>query len=70
MKLILYTINIIPHHKNLDGIQRMCKSCNIDFEHSHDLNRIKQNDYDILYCISNYVDYTHIPKNIKIIYGP
>jgi hypothetical protein len=60
----------IPHPKNWTGIQRMCKSYNIEFEYTNDIERLKRNDYDILYCISHYVDPYSIPENIKIIYGP
>jgi hypothetical protein len=60
----------LPHHKNWESIQRMCKKCNIDFEYTNSLERIKDNNYDILYCMSHYVDPDTIPKNIKIFYGP
>ena len=70
MKLVLYMASGLPHHKNWDGIQRMCKSCNIDFEYTNCTQRIKENNYDILYCMSNFINPYDIPQNIKIIYGP
>lgn len=69
MKLLLYNKEI-TNHKNYDSIIRMCKSKNIEFEHSYDINRIKCNDYDILWCNDEYISPDTIPTNIKIIYGP
>lgn len=62
--------NGIPHHKNWDGIQRMCRSCNIEFEYTTSIERIIQNNYDILYTIMYYINPDIVPSNIKIIYGP
>jgi hypothetical protein len=70
MKLVFYMLSGLPHHKNWDAIQRMCKSCNIEFEYTNSIERIKQNNYDILYCTAHYVDPDIVPSNIKIIYGP
>jgi hypothetical protein len=70
MKLVFYISSGSPHRKNLEGIQRMCKSCNIEYEFTHSIDRIKQNDYNILYCICDAIDPYIIPSNIKIIYGP
>ena len=72
MKLVLYKLDGTsnPHHKNLEAIQRMCKSYNINFESTNCTQRIKENNYDILYCMSDYVNPYDIPENIKIIYGP
>jgi glycosyltransferase involved in cell wall biosynthesis len=70
MKLILYMTSGVPHHKNWQGIQRMCRSCNIEFEYTNSIERIKQNNYDILYLTTHYVDPYIVPNNIKIIYGP
>lgn len=70
MKLVLYMVSGIPHHKNWEAIQRMCKSCNIDFEYTNNIERLKYDNYDILYCTSNYVDPYIISNRIKIIYGP
>ena len=70
MKLVLYTSGHRPHHKNWASIQRMCKSCDIEFEYTNNRERIKTSNYDILYCTSDYVDPTVIPSEIKIIYGP
>jgi len=60
----------IPHHKNYDGIQRMCKSCSIEFEFTHDVNRIYNSNYDILILNDKFIDPYSIPSNIKVIYGP
>lgn len=70
MKLVFYMLSGLPHPKNWNGIQRMCKSCNIDFEYTNSIERIKEPNYDILYCMSNFIDPYNIPQNIKIIYGP
>lgn len=70
MKLVLYMRSGIPHHKNWEGIQRMCKSCNIDFEYTNSIERLKHNNYELLYCIDTVIDPYIIPENIKIIYGP
>lgn len=70
MKLLFYMKYGLPHPKNWEGIQRMCKSCNIEFEYTNSLERIKENNYDILYCMCHYVNPSDIPENIKIIYGP
>ena len=43
---------------------------NIDFEYTNTIERIKEPNYDILYCMSNFIDPYEIPQNIKIIYGP
>ena len=70
MKLVFYMLNGLPHPKNWEGIQMMCKSCNIEFEYTNSLDRIKENNYEFLYCMCNYVNPYSIPNNIKIIYGP
>jgi len=70
MKLVFYMSSGIPHPKNWEGIQRMCSSKNIVFEYTNSIMRLKNNDYDILYCMSNFVDPYMIPKTIKIVYGP
>lgn len=70
MKLVMYMVSGIPHHKNWDGIQRMCRSCNIEFEYTTSIERITQNNYDILYTIMYYINPDIVPSNIKIIYGP
>lgn len=70
MKLVFYILSGPPHRKNLTGIQLMCKSYNIEFEYTNDIERLKDNNYDILYCMCDYVDPYNIPENIKIIYGP
>jgi hypothetical protein len=63
-------ISGIPHKKNWEGIQRMCKSCSIEFEYTNDLERIKIPNYNILYCTNSVIDPDVIPESIKIIYGP
>lgn len=70
MKLVLFVAYQIPHRKNLNGIQLMCKRCNIEFEYTNCIDRIKENNYDILYCTNNFIDPNIIPYSIKIIYGP
>ena len=70
MKLVMYMAYGLPHPKNWEGIQRMCGSCNIEFEYTNSIERIKQNDYDILYSTTHYVDPYIVPSNIKIVYGP
>jgi glycosyltransferase involved in cell wall biosynthesis len=69
-KLVVYINGNIPHKSNYDAIKRMCKSHSIHFEVSNSIDRIRQNDYDILLSMSDYIDYNLIPENIKIIYGP
>jgi glycosyltransferase involved in cell wall biosynthesis len=71
MKLIIYSsINLNPHIKNYNAIQRMCKSHSIEYEFCSDYNRIRNNDYNILLCWSEFINPDHIPSTIKIIYGP
>ncbi len=68
MKLILYKDK--GHHKNFDAIQRMCNSSHIEFEFTDNENRIKQDDYEILYSFSHYVNPDILPPKVKIIFGP
>jgi glycosyltransferase involved in cell wall biosynthesis len=70
MKLIFYDRGGTGHHKNYDAIQRMCKSCSIEFEHARNIERLKENDYNILIANAEFVNPNIIPENIKIIYGP
>ena len=70
MKLVFYMPSGLPHRKNWEGIQRMCASSNVDFEYTNSIERIKQNNYDLLYCISSAINPYIIPNNIKIVYGP
>ena len=70
IKLVFYMSSGIPHHKNWDGIKRMCSSKNIEFEYTNNIDRLKENNYQILYCMSDFVDPYIIPESIKIIYGP
>ena len=70
MKLVFYTTNGTGHIKNWEGIQRMCTTKNIEFEYTNSIERLKVDNYNLLYCIQNYVDPDIIPNSIKIIYGP
>jgi glycosyltransferase involved in cell wall biosynthesis len=70
MKLVLFVYHEWPHRKNTAAIQRMCQKTNIEFEVSSDPQRIQQNDYHILLTCYAFVDPSHIPASIKIIYGP
>lgn len=72
MKLVLFNTPklYLPHIKNFDGIQRMCKVYNIQFEHTRDEERTYKNDYDILIAYDKFIDPDRVPSNIKIIYGP
>ena len=67
MKLVFHAPG---HHKNVDGIMRMCKSRNIDLEITNDDSRVFINNYDILVLNSRFIKPSDIPKIIKIIYGP
>lgn len=69
LKLVSYNNNI-AHRKNADAIRRMCSSLSIQFEDSNSIDRLKQNDYDILLSMNQYIDHTILPQHIKIIYGP
>ena len=66
MKLLVFMINGYPHNKNWEAIQRMCKSYNIEFEYTNCINRIKNNDYDILYSMASYIN----PYESKSSRGP
>jgi hypothetical protein len=70
MKVIVYLEAGTPHHKNYEGMKRICKLYNIDFELTHSVNRICEDNYDILWCNVNFVEPSKIPERIKIIYGP
>jgi glycosyltransferase involved in cell wall biosynthesis len=70
MKIIVYLEAGTPHHKNYDGMTRMCKLYTINFELTHSLDRICEDNYDILWCNVNFVEPNKIPERIKIIYGP
>ena len=47
MKLIVYKER--GHNNNFDAIQRMCKAANVEFEFTHSEERLKEDNYDILY---------------------
>jgi hypothetical protein len=72
MKLVVYEPDNIHniHIKNLLGIQLMCRSRNIDFEFSTQLERLQLHDYNILYLINSFVEPTTLPSHVKIIFGP
>jgi hypothetical protein len=71
MKLVIYSQpGTYPHVKNYDGLQRMCTLMNINFEHTTDINRTFQDNYEILIAYNQYIDPDRVPKRIKIIYGP
>jgi glycosyltransferase involved in cell wall biosynthesis len=71
MKIVLYVCNNEwPHRKNLEAIQRMCSVCNIEFEVSHTLERLQEDNYDLLLSCNTYVEPSLIPKKIKILFGP
>lgn len=70
MKIVLYISSNQPHRKNYESIHRMCVSHNIDIEITNSIERVKQNNYDILISMNDYIDYNIIPENVKIIYGP
>ena len=42
MKLVLYMISGIPHPKNWSAIQRMCRSCNIEFKYTNEIGEPHQ----------------------------
>ena len=68
MKLIYYAPN--GHHKNIIGIQLMCKARSIDFEYADTPHRLQTADYDILIASTVYVEPSTVPPNVKIILGP
>lgn len=68
MKLVLY--KDIIHRNNFDAIQRMCAATNIEFEFTGSLDRLRKNDYDILYSFVDYIDPSILPPNVKILFGP
>lgn len=70
MKLVFYMRQGLPHPKNWQAIQRMCASHSIEFEYTNLIERIEYPDYDILYCMSQFVDPHIIPPSIKVFYGP
>lgn len=68
MKLIFYANN--AHRNNTESIERMCKSCDIDYEHTSNPNVVKNSVYDFLICNDTYIAPQDVPKNVKIVYGP
>jgi hypothetical protein len=48
----------------------MCQKTAIELEISHDLERLKQGNYEILVSCHQYIDPSQIPNTIKIVYGP
>jgi glycosyltransferase involved in cell wall biosynthesis len=70
MKLIFYNSNNYAHKNNRESIERMCKSCNIDYEYTSNQNVVKTSAYDFLICNDTYISPNDVPENVKIIYGP
>ena len=70
MKFVLYINHNIPHRKNYEAIKRMCTSHNIEYEITSSIDRLVQDNYNVLIAMNDYIDYNIIPSNIKIIYGP
>jgi glycosyltransferase involved in cell wall biosynthesis len=70
MKLVLYINGEWPHNKNHQALIRMCRSLNIEYEETHDYNRLKTNNYDILISCHSFINPDDIPLPIKIIMGP
>lgn len=68
MKLLQYPSQC--HHKNVEGIERMCKSMSIMFEKTNDRNRLNTVDYDYLWLPLIFVSPDDIPENVYILYGP
>lgn len=66
MKLLLY--NNFCHKKNLEGIQLMCKSKNIEFIESK-VNKV-YTDVDIVFIPTGWIEPTKFPNAKLIIYGP
>ena len=67
MKLLQFPDNC--HPKNKESMLRMCMSHGIDYEVTSDWNRVKGNDYDILWLPTLWIEPNELP-NKKIIYGP
>ena len=70
MKLLLFMGGGLPHPKNHQAIQRMCRSCSIDYEETSDVKRMIQPNYDILLSYRILVNPDIIPSHIKIMFGP
>jgi hypothetical protein len=70
MKLLMYNSNGYPHIKNYDNLQRMCQSCNIDFEFTNSIERAHISNYDILILNDKFYHPSQFSPSIKIIYGP
>ena len=68
MKLLQYPFNC--HDKNKESMIRMCKVFNIEFEATHNRNRIQDNNYDILWLPTEWIEPNEIPSHVKILYGP
>lgn len=70
MKLLMYNSRGYPHLKNFDNLQRMCHSCNINFEFTNNIDRASLVDYDILVLNDKFYHPSLFSPKIKIIYGP
>ena len=51
-------------------MERMCRAKGIVFEATHDQERLQIADYDILWLPMEWIDPTHLPPSIRILYGP
>jgi len=58
------------HHKNLDALRRMCDKTGVDLEITHDFERCRNPNYDILISNSHFFNPDLIPRPVKIIFGP
>lgn len=68
MKLLQYPIQC--HYKNVESIERMCKSMSIVFEKTDDRNRLNTVDYNYLWLPLIFVSPDDIHENVYILYGP
>ncbi len=66
---LLFYYELLPHHKNINGLKLMCESLNIKLTITKKLFDVLKYDYNIL-IINDVILKLKFPKNIKIIYGP
>lgn len=67
-KFLLYPTSC--HPKNIESMERMCKSLSIQFESTNDRNRLNHYDYDYIWLPNVFVSPDEIPEHIFILYGP
>lgn len=67
MKVLLH---LPHHHKNINGINLMCKSVGWECEFTNSDERLKTSDYDIVILNQRFIEPSLLPPNVKIIYGP